>query len=214
MMLRARRVGLVVLGVALVAGAFTIPIPLFYTYLPGPIRDVERLVGSSNKLDPDFRSTRRDPWIMEALARLLVHVSDAITTGFPPEIMAVSRVTPSVTRSGLDLVGIYREADGLGFLVGEVKATRDNLNGNLSDCYATFGQVSSGARSLEIRTHLQNLSLALPAADRERVATIMYSSQPTLMPIVSHGPSVTFNAGRTRERLREKAETASELRSL
>lgn len=166
--------------------------------------DLDRLIGASNNIDADFRSTRRDPWIMEALTRLIVHASDATTTGFPTDIVAVTRVTPNVTRSGLDLVGIYRAPGTLDFVVGEVKATRDNLNGNLSECYSTFKQVAKGHRSLELRTHLQTLALPLGAADRERVAKMMYSAHPVLIPIVSHGPSEAFNAGRQREKLRAK----------
>lgn len=35
----------VALTAALVVAAFTVPIPMFYAYLPGPVRDVEKLVG-------------------------------------------------------------------------------------------------------------------------------------------------------------------------
>lgn len=31
-------------GIALVVAAFTVPVPIFYAYLPGPVRDVEELV--------------------------------------------------------------------------------------------------------------------------------------------------------------------------
>jgi Lon-like protease len=39
-----RRVGLALVCIGLVVAFFVVPIPIFYTYLPGPLRDVERLV--------------------------------------------------------------------------------------------------------------------------------------------------------------------------
>ena len=39
-----RTILLVALGIVLVLAAFLAPIPIFYAYLPGPVRDVERLV--------------------------------------------------------------------------------------------------------------------------------------------------------------------------
>lgn len=162
------------------------------------------LIGASNEVDEDFRVTRRDPWIMEALTRLMVHTADVQTNGFPSDILAATRVTPSVTRSGMDLVAISRAPADLDCLVGEVKATEDNLTGNLSNCYSTFKEVATGDRSLELRTHLQNLALPLPAAERERVSKMMYSARPILMPIVSHGPLVAFAPGRSREKLRAR----------
>lgn len=38
-----------ILLVALVAAAFLVPLPMFYAYLPGPVRDVERLVDVGNE---------------------------------------------------------------------------------------------------------------------------------------------------------------------
>src|SRR5688572_18725745 len=39
-----RTILLVALGIVLILAAFLAPIPIFYAYLPGPVRDVERLV--------------------------------------------------------------------------------------------------------------------------------------------------------------------------
>jgi PDZ domain-containing protein len=41
---RWRTLALAALSIVLVIAAFTVPIPIFYMYLPGPVRDVERLV--------------------------------------------------------------------------------------------------------------------------------------------------------------------------
>jgi len=43
-----RTVLLVALGIALILAAFFAPIPIFYAYLPGPVRDIERLVDVSD----------------------------------------------------------------------------------------------------------------------------------------------------------------------
>jgi PDZ domain-containing protein len=39
-----RTILLIALGVVILAAAFLVPIPIFYAYLPGPVRDVEKLV--------------------------------------------------------------------------------------------------------------------------------------------------------------------------
>ncbi|MFN2489829.1 MAG: PDZ domain-containing protein [Actinomycetota bacterium] len=39
-----RRLGMVVIATALLFAAFSVPIPILYAYLPGPVRDVEQLV--------------------------------------------------------------------------------------------------------------------------------------------------------------------------
>lgn len=39
-----RRVVAVIVGAALVFGSFVVPIPIFFEYLPGPVRDVESLI--------------------------------------------------------------------------------------------------------------------------------------------------------------------------
>ena len=86
--------------------------------------------------------------------------------------------------------------------VAEVKATADNVNGNISACYEELRQVRSPQRNYELRTRIHGFANGLGDAELVMLPRALYDGPRALLPYVGHGSAETFDFGRSREAMR------------
>lgn len=165
---------------------------------------LEAQIGVDNTISEVEKTTRRNPWLMESICRFITHSADeaAVDAGFSESLLALSPLTFSVTRQGLDVISLLLRRDELIIGVAEVKATADNINGNISACYDELRQVSSPKRSYELRTRIHGFANGLGDAELAMLPRALYDGPRALLPYVGHGSADAFDFARSREAMR------------
>lgn len=159
--------------------------------------EVERLLDPSRTNGDQFVVTRRNPWLAEALAHLIIHLGrSGANIGIPGRVWAVTPVTSNVTRQGIDMVAIYEDVDGPGYYVAEVKASEKNISKHLTSACGLYREILDGSRAFDLRTHIHSLAHLVPVQHRSALRDMIWSKAPLFSPILSYGSTTSFDAAK------------------
>lgn len=149
-------------------------------------RDVFTVIGSpdSNKR---FITTRRNPWMWEAMSHMIVHLSRHVEGLHPSgRILAKTSVKHDVNDHGLDLIAIYRipEGEELGISAGECKAYLKDPSRGIADASKRFKEVDESRRDIDIRATVNQLRGFLNNKDRSELAGTFWRDERSYLPFV------------------------------
>ena len=160
---------------------------------------VERVLGANCSVSEEFRRTRRDPWITECLAHLLLKLSSALgNLDSSGALISLTSVHTDVTAHGIDLLGLRLRDMLLTLDVTEVKASEDDPSRMASDTAGVFSEVDEGKRDPEIRQKVQLLRTALSEAEQALVTASFWRGGRVFMAVVSYGSRVSFTPSTNR----------------
>jgi hypothetical protein len=163
-------------------------------------RDVERVIGATNQLTDGFRNTRRNPWVAECLAHLLLMI-----TGQGPGVCVPGRVWAAtvphdkVSKQGLDLLAVYDDDGRPSLCIGESKASALNAAHHLNASIRLFREVDARERDYEIRVMMINsLDSHIPTDVRDQVPGMFWRDRRLYMSVIGFLGDSGFDASTDR----------------
>jgi hypothetical protein len=186
----------------LIAGLVAVDLSITERYvgaLPedaGQLRsEVERVIGTSNDVADHFRDTRRNPWIAECLAHVLLMIAGGEPGPcVPGRIWAVTLPHDKVSQQGLDLVAVYEDDSLPALCIGESKASELSAAPHLNRSIRLFREIDARDRDYQIRVVMINsLEAHLPAELREQVPGMFWRDRRLYMPVIGYSAVSDFD---------------------
>ena len=159
-------------------------------------REIERVVGATNALTDGFRDTRRNPWIAECLAHLLLMISGEVPgLCVPGRVWAATVPHDKVSKQGLDLLAVYDDQGRPALCIGESKASALNAAHHLNASIRLFREVDARERDYEIRmTVINSLETHIPEELRDEVPGMFWQDSRLYMPVIGFSGGSGFDA--------------------
>lgn len=158
-------------------------------------REVERVIGATNQVTDGFRDTRRNPWVAECLAHLLLIIAgEQVGLCVPGRVWAATVPHDKVSKQGLDLLAVYDDGGQPSLCIGESKASALHAGHHLNASIRLFREVDDRERDYEIRTMMINsLETHIPAELREQVPGMFWRDSRLYMPVIGYEAGSGFN---------------------
>ena len=127
--------------------------------------NVIQIVGeTATSLNDNQISTRRNPWIAEALWHLCMAAARQSTDLHPPgQVLAVSMPHVKTTDPGVDLAVLFQDGATYGLSIIETKAYENNVGAAMSLCVRLFGEIDEGVHNVRLRQLVGALRAGLAA---------------------------------------------------
>ena len=145
--------------------------------------DIVSVIGDEASND-DFKTTRRDPWMWEAISHMLIHLSRH-NDGFHPSgrVLAKTSIKHDINDHGFDLIAIYSAA-GLGISVGECKAYLYDPSRAITDASNKLSEIDENKRDIELRAVINQLRGALGDDVQADLAGSFWRNERSYLPFV------------------------------
>lgn len=151
------------------------------------IRDVCSVIGEDHDaLTNEQKEDERDPWLVEALSHLFVHLSTRNPHFLPVgQLICLMPMHGHVKEPGLDLVAAYVNVDvGLG--IGESKAWENNPSGGLRSAAGKFSDVDLGSYDSDLRAAVGLMRYAMPPIYQNRITGAFWREERAYLPFISY----------------------------
>jgi len=148
--------------------------------------NVVSIVGpEENSLSKKQISTRRNPWIAEALWHLCMAVSQQRVELHPPgKVLAVTLPHVKTTDPGLDLAVLFHDGATHGLSVIETKAYENDVGAAMVSCIGFFGQIDGGLHNPRLRQVVSMLRAEL--ADQAHISDGLWKNRRCYLPNVHY----------------------------
>jgi hypothetical protein len=162
-------------------------------------KNVVAIVGeTATSLTANQISTRRNPWIAEALWHLCMAASRQRAELHPPgQVLAVSLPHVNTTDPGLDLAVLFHDGVTHGLSVIETKAYENNVTAAMNSCIVFFGQIDEGLHNPRLRQIVSTLRGEL--ADQAHISDGLWKDRRCYLPNVHYDNNNPVDWGVARE---------------
>ncbi|MCK4658182.1 MAG: hypothetical protein KAV82_01550 [Phycisphaerae bacterium] len=168
------------------------------------IRDVQSVIGGES-VDDDFRKKTRDPWFLEGMSHLVIHLARTDLSLHPVgTVLVKTQLKYDVNDHGLDLIAIY-DSDGLGITAGEAKAYLDDPTQAIIDASTRLREIDDALRDTELRAAVTQLRSSLSHSQQARLGHAFWRSERSYYPFVCCDAKQSRDWGRKRNSLRKLA---------
>jgi hypothetical protein len=148
--------------------------------------NVVAIVGATGtSLNANEVSTRRNPWIAEALWHLCMAASRQRGELHPPgQVLAVSLPHVKTTDPGLDLAVLFHDGVTHGLSVIETKAYENNVTAAMNSCIVFFREIDGGLHNPRLRQIVSTLRGEL--ADQAHISDGLWKDRRCYFPNVHY----------------------------
>lgn len=148
-------------------------------------QDVISVIGKAD-VDNNFKRKKRDPWLLEGISHMLIHLS-RLVPGFHPigRVLAKTNIKYDIHDHGLDVIAIY-DSKTLGITAGECKAYLSDPSRAIYDAAIKLKEVDANERDIEIRCTINQLRSSLALDDMKKIAGSFWKNERSYLPFICY----------------------------
>jgi len=168
------------------------------------IRDVESVIGDES-VDDDFRRKTRDPWFLEGLSHLVIHLARTDLSLHPVgTVLVKTQLKYDVNDHGLDLIAIY-DSGALGITAGEAKAYLEDPNRAIIDASTRLREIDDALRDTELRAAVTQLRSSLSHSQQAQLGAAFWKRERSYYPFLCCDAKHARDWAKKRKSLRKLA---------